>query len=183
MNEARSGRRLGIASSLLLSLALGCATACAQTPSTPTAPGNAKVHGQPVEAFGGYGGGARIAEPVLPSGLDVFNLTLDETRRYSRSYNFEVVGHSYFKGPWLSPFAKQHNLGAGFNGVRVYDGIAYLGGYNGPPTLFGTLIADVHDPQNMKPLAFVPCKPGTRCVYVRVNTRRHLAFHRIGRIP
>ena len=178
MKQQRSGRAhrrsLGMASSLLLSLALGCATASAQTQGGTTPSGKAYVHGQPIEAFGGYGGGARIPEPVVPSGVDVFNLSLEQTRRYSRSYNFEVVGHSYFKGPWLSPFAKQHNLGAGFNGVRVYDGIAYLGGYNGPPTLFGTLIADVHDPQNMKPLAFVPCRPGTRCVYVRVNTQRHI---------
>jgi hypothetical protein len=92
---------------------------------------------QSVEAFGGYGGGAAIPEPVLPPGVDVFNLTLEETKLYSRSLNFEVVGHSYFKGPWLTPFAKEHGLGAGFNGVRVYDGIAYLGGYNGPPTVFG----------------------------------------------
>src|SRR6185437_11948539 len=178
MKQQRSGRAhrrsLGMASSLLLSLALGCATASAQTQGGTTPSGKAYVHGQPIEAFGGYGGGARIPEPVVPSGVDVFNLSLEQTRRYSRSYNFEVVGHSYFKGPWLSPFAKQHNLGAGFNGVHVYDSIAYLGGYNGPPTLFGTLIADVHDPQNMKPLAFVPCRPGTRCVYVRVNTQRHI---------
>ena len=162
------------ASALLLSLSVAAGIAMAQAPGSDAAAPKRVEHGQPVEAFGGYGGGARIAEPVLPAGVDVFNLTLEETRRYSRSLNFEVVGHSYFKGPWLSPFAKQHHLGAGFNGVRVYDGIAYLGGYNGPPTLFGTLIADVHDPQNMKPLAFVPCKPGTRCVYVRVNTKRHI---------
>ena len=95
----------------------------------------ANERGQSVEAFGGYGGGAAIPEPrVAVRRVDVFNLTLEETKLYSRSLNFEVVGHSYFKGPWLTPFAKEHGLGAGFNGVRVYDGIAYLGGYNGPPT-------------------------------------------------
>ena len=122
----------------------------------------------------GYGGGAAIPEPVLPPGVDVFNLTLDQTKLYSQSYNFEVVGHNYFKGPWLTPFAQQHGFGAGFNTVRVYNGIAYLGGYNGPPTLFGVLIADVHDPTNMQPLSFIPCTLGTRCVYLRVNTNKHI---------
>ena len=51
-------------------------------------------------------------------------------------------------------------VGSGFNTVRVYDGIAYLAGYNSPPTLFGVLIADVRDPRNMKPLSFVPCQRG-----------------------
>ena len=129
---------------------------------------------QPVEAFGGYGGGAAIPEPILPAGADVFDLSLEETRLYSRSLNFEVVGHSYFKGPWLTPFARQHGLGAGFNTPRVYDGIAYLGGYNGPPTLFGVLIADVRNPLDMQPLSFVPCNPGTRCPYIRINTNKHI---------
>jgi hypothetical protein len=88
--------------------------------------------------------------------------------------NFEVVGHSYFKGPWLTPFARQHGLGAGFNTLRVHDGILYGGGYGGPPTLFGVLIADVRDPTNMQPLSFVPCNPGTRCVYIRVNNDKHI---------
>jgi hypothetical protein len=34
---------------------------------------------QPIEAFGGYGGGAQIPEPVIPAGLDVFDLSLEET--------------------------------------------------------------------------------------------------------
>ena len=122
----------------------------------------------------GYGGGAAIPEPQIPPGVDVFNLSLDQTKLYSQSYNFEVVGHSYFKGPWLSPFAQQHGLGAGFNTVRVYNGIAYHAGYNGPPTLFGVLIANVSDPTNMTPLAFVPCTLGTRCVYLRINTNKHI---------
>lgn len=46
----------------------------------------------------------------------------------------------YFKGPWLTPFAQQHGRGAGFNTPRVHNGVAYLGGYNSPPTLFGILI-------------------------------------------
>ncbi len=58
--------------------------------------------------------------------------------------------------------------------VRVYDGIAYLGGYNSPPTLFGIVIADVRDPQNIKPLSFIPCNPGTRCNYLRVNKEKKI---------
>src|SRR5262249_24650791 len=120
------------------------------------------------------GGGAAIPEPILPAGTDVFALTLEETQLYSRTLNFQVVGHNYFKGPWLTPFAAQHNLGAGFNTPRVYDGIGYFAGYNGPPTLFGVIIADVRDPTNMKPLSFVPCNPGTRCPYIRINTDRKI---------
>src|SRR5262249_42852323 len=56
-----------------------------------------------------------------------------------------------------------------FNTVRVYDGIAYLAGNNSPPTLFGILIADVRDPRAMTPLSVIPCNPGTRCNYLRVN--------------
>ena len=58
--------------------------------------------------------------------------------------------------------------------MRVYDGIAYLGGQNAPPTLFGILIADVRDPQNIKPLSFIPCNPGTRCNYLRVNKEKKI---------
>jgi len=104
----------------------------------------------------------------------VFNLNLGQTRAFSRSKNFEVVGHSYFKGPWLTPFARQNGLGAGFNTPRVHDGIAYLAGYNSPPTLFGVLLADVRDPTNMQVLSFIPCNPGTRCPYIRVNTNRQI---------
>src|SRR5437588_1265031 len=121
----------------------------------------------------GQGVGTEAKTPN-PPGVDFFNLTLQQTRSLSRSKNFEVVGHSYFKGPWLTPFAQQTGIGAGFNTPRVYNGTAYLAGYASPPTLFGVLIADVHDPTNMKPLTFVPCNPGTRCPYVRVNPRRHI---------
>ncbi len=117
------------------------------------------------------GAGAEITTPA-PSGIDVFNLNLGQTKAFSRSKNFEVVGHSYFKGPWLTQFAKNNGLGASFNTPRVYDGIGYFAGYNGPPILFGTLIADVRDPQNMQPLSFIPCNAGTRCPYIRVNNSR-----------
>src|SRR5438094_134752 len=110
----------------------------------------------------------------LPPNVDVFNLSFDEVKKYSAMQNFELLGHTYFKVPERTPFAKGQGrpggeLGSGFNTVRVYDGIAYLGGHNSPPTLFGILIADVRDPRNMKPLSFVPCNPGTRCNYLRVN--------------
>lgn len=131
--------------------------------------GLATAKDQPIEAFGGYGGGAAIPEPVVPPGTDLFNLTLEETKLYSRSMGFEVVGHSYFKGPWLTQAAQAAGLGASFNTPRVYDGIFYGAGYSGPAILFGTLIADVHDPLNMEVLSFIPCQPGTRCPYLRVN--------------
>ncbi len=120
------------------------------------------------------GAGAKVRERPIPPGIDVFNLNLGQTRAFSRSKNFEVVGHSYFKGPWLTPFAQMNGLGAGFNTPRVYNGIGYFGGYNGPPTLFGVLIADVSDPDDMQVLSFIPCNPGARCPYLRVNTSRHI---------
>jgi hypothetical protein len=101
-------------------------------------------------------------------------LNLRETRRFSASRNFKVVGHSYLKGPWLTEFGQENGLGGGFNGVRVYDGIGYFGGYNSPPTVFGVLIADVSDPKNIEPLSFVPCNPGTRCPYLRVNNEEKI---------
>lgn len=116
------------------------------------------------------GAGAKVDDARIPNGIDVFNLNLGQTKAFSRSKNFELVGHSYFKGPWLTPFAQQNGLGAGFNTPRVHEGIAYLAGYNGPPTLFGVIIADVNDPTDMRPLSFIPCKPGTRCPYIRLNT-------------
>ena len=72
-----------------------------------------------------------------------------------------MLGQTYFKIPERTPWAKGQGrpgaeVGSGFNGVRVYDGIAYLGGFNSPPTLFGILIADVRDPQNIKPGVLMP---------------------------
>jgi hypothetical protein len=134
-------------------------------------------HSRTGEKVGGtarFGAGAKVDEVRIPPGIDVFNLNLGQTRAFSRSKNFAVVGHSYFKGPWLTPFAQRNGLGAGFNTPRVHNGIAYLGGYNGPPTLFGILIADVSDPTNMKVLASIPCKPGTRCNYLRVNNEKKI---------
>jgi len=128
----------------------------------------------PTGSASGQGAGAEVKEAPTPPGIDVFDLNLGQTRAFSRRKNFEVVGHSYFKGPWLTPFAQQNGLGAGFNTPRVHKGIAYLGGYNGPPTLFGVLIANVSDPTNMQPLSFIPCNPGTRCPYIRLNTSKKI---------
>jgi len=120
------------------------------------------------------GAGAQVDDAPIAPGIDVFNLNLGQTKAFSRSKNFEVLGQSYFKGPWLTPFAQANGLGAGFNTPRVHQGIGYLAGYNGPPTLFGVLIADVNDPRDMRPLSFIPCNPGTRCPYIRVNTDRKI---------
>ena len=111
----------------------------------------------------GQGAGAKIDEPPIPKDVDVFNLNLEQTRALSRSLNFKVVGHSYLKGPHLTPAAQAEGTGAGLNGVYVRDGIAYLASYSDPPTLFGQLIVDVHNPGDMKVLSFVPCEPGARC--------------------
>jgi hypothetical protein len=128
----------------------------------------------PFSAALGQGAGVEVDQPPIPRGIDVFNLDLRQTRAFSRSLNFKVVGHSYLKGPHLAPAAKAEGTGAGINNLRVHDAIAYLAGYNDPPTLFGQLIVDVRDPKDMKVLSYVPCNPGTRCPYLRVNTKRHI---------
>src|SRR5947208_12650290 len=120
----------------------------------------------------GQGAGAEVNEKPIPPGVNVYDLNLGQWNAFSEKKNFDVVGHNYFKGPWLSPSAQANGQGAGFNTPRVYDGIAYLGGY--PPTLFGVLIANVSDPKNMQVLSFVPCNPGTRCNYIRVNPNKKI---------
>jgi hypothetical protein len=119
------------------------------------------------------GAGVEVRTPVSPS-ANMFNLNLRQARALSRAKNYRIAGHSYFKGPWLTQFAKDNGLGISANTPRVYDGIGYVGGYNSPPIMFGTLIADVRDPRNMQPLSFVPCEPGTRCAYIRVNNQRKI---------
>jgi len=105
---------------------------------------------------------AKADSVSIPPNLDPFNLSFEDFKKYSSMKDFELVGHSYFKVPERTDYAKGlgrpgGETGSGFNTVRVYDGTAYLAGYNSPPTLFGVLIADVHDPKNMKPLSFIPC--------------------------
>src|SRR5215831_4732589 len=121
----------------------------------------------------------RVENAEIPTNVDPFNLSFEDFKNYSAAKNFELIGQSYFKIPERTPWAKGQGrpgteLGSGFNGVRVYDGIAYLGGFNSPPTLFGILIADVRDPKNIKPLSFIPCNPGTRCNYLRVNQKKKI---------
>src|SRR5215813_13240371 len=132
---------------------------------------------------GGAASGQVIAPQVesvpIPPGVDAFNLSLDEIKKYSSTRNFEILGHSYFRIDQRTPWAKGQGrpgdeIGSGFNTVRVYDGIAYLGGYSLPPTLYAVVIADVHDPANMVPLATIPCRAGTRCNYLRVNRGRKI---------
>ncbi len=130
----------------------------------------------------------KVDNVPVPPQIDVFNLDLDGIKKYSSILNFEVLGHSYFKVPERTAWAKAQGrpgseVGSGFNTVRVYDGIAYLGGYNFPATLFGVMIADVRDPRNIKPLSFIPCNPGTRCNYLRVDPKRKILMfgHDTGR--
>ncbi|MDB5546539.1 MAG: hypothetical protein JWO64_3688 [Hyphomicrobiales bacterium] len=123
-----------------------------------------------------------VKNVAIPGDVDAFSLDLDGIRKYSSASNFEVLGHSYFKVPERTPWAKAQGrpgkeVGGGFNTVRVYDGIAYLAGYNYPATFFGVLIADVRDPKNIKPLSTIPCNPSGRCTYLRVNKEKKiLAF-------
>ena len=133
--------------------------------------------------MGGSAGAQVIAPEVpnvpIPQGVDPFNLSLDEAKKYSSAKNFELLGHSYFKIDQRTPWAKGQGrpggeVGSGFNTVRVYDGIAYLGGYALPPTLYHVVIADVRDPKNIQTLSTIPCNPGTRCNYLRVNRAKKI---------
>src|SRR5713226_4643103 len=85
----------------------------------------------------GQGAGVRVPEPPPLPGQKAFDLTLEETRKYSRSNNFEVVGHSYFKGEWVVSSARALGMGCGFNTPRVEKGIVYFAGYDAPPACFG----------------------------------------------
>jgi hypothetical protein len=121
----------------------------------------------------------KVPTPATPPNLDVFNLSFEDFKKLSVSKGFELLGQNYFKVPERAPWAKAEGrpgveTGAGFNTVRVYDGIAYLAGYNNPQTLFGVVIADVRDPRNMKQLSFIPCSAGTRCNYLRVNREKKI---------
>ncbi len=123
--------------------------------------------------------GPKVDNVPVPADVDVFNLDLDGIRKYSSVQGFEVVGHSYFKIPQRTAWAKAEGrpgreVGSGFNTVRVYDGVAYLGGYSMPATLFHVAIADVRDPANIRMLSTIPCNPGTRCNYVRVNPQKKI---------
>jgi len=102
-----------------------------------------------------------------PTNRDMFQLNdLDSYRQFSQLKNFEIVGHSYFRGPWVVPGAP----GMGINTLRICGKTAYLAGYN--PTVFGALIVDISNPERMEPLSFVPGNPGTRNAYLRVDCDR-----------
>jgi hypothetical protein len=121
----------------------------------------------------------RVPNVPIPPNVDPFNLSFEDFKKYSSAMNFELLGQSYFKVPERTDWAKGlgrpgAEIGSGFNTVRVYDGIAYLAGYNSPSTIFGVLIADVRNPRDMKPLSFIPCNPGTRCGYLRVNREKKI---------
>ena len=101
----------------------------------------------------------------IPPNVDVFNLSFEQVKTYSSIRNLELIGHSYFKIPertaWAKGFGRPGGeVGAGFNTVRVYDGIAYLAGHTSPATLYAVVIADVRDPRNIKVLSTIPCNPG-----------------------
>lgn len=113
-------------------------------------------------------------EKRVPPGLDVFDLTLSQTRAFSARKNFKLLGHSYLRGPWLTASARERGLGGGFNTVRVHEGIAYVAGYWSPPTVFGVVIADVRNPRQIKPLGFIPCTAGTTCNYLALNEERDI---------
>src|SRR5262245_24484986 len=141
---------------------------------------------------GGAASGQVIAPQVesvpIPPGVDAFNLSLDEIKNYSSIKNFELLGHSYFQIDQRTPWAKGQGrpgreVGAGFNTVRVYDGIAYLGGYSLPPTLYHVAIADIRDPKHTQLLSTIPCNPGTRCNHLRVNRAKKILIVGHDRFP
>ena len=54
--------------------------------------------------------GAQVIAPEVPNvpipqGVDPFNLSLDEAKKYSSAKNFELLGHSYFKIDQRTPYA------------------------------------------------------------------------------
>src|ERR1041385_8324528 len=109
--------------------------------------------------------GGALGQSVLPAvpnpdARDMFALNdLASWTQFSEVQNFEVLGHSYFRGPWVAPGGQ----GTGLNTLRVCDNIAYLAGYD--PTVFGMLIVDVTNPASMEVLGFVPGNPGVRTAY------------------
>src|SRR3954468_16135578 len=72
----------------------------------------------------------KVENVDIPPGVDRFNLSFEDYKKYSSVKNFDILGHSYFKISERTPFAKGQGrpggeLGSGLNTVRVYDGIAY----------------------------------------------------------
>ena len=111
------------------------------------------------------------AAPAVPNpdNRDMYALNdLASWTQFSQVKNFEVLGHNYFRGPWLAPGMQ----GAGINTMRICGNTAYLSGY--PPSTFGTLVVDVTSPTDMRVLSFIPGHPGTRNAYLRVNCDKNI---------
>src|SRR5262249_40851670 len=84
-----------------------------------------------VRAFAGIASAQVVAPRVenvqIPTNVDPFNLSFEEFKKYSSARNFELIGHTYFKIPERTPWAKGQGrpgaeLGSGFNGVRGHYG-------------------------------------------------------------
>src|SRR5262249_20836958 len=104
-----------------------------------------------------------------PNRQDQFQLNdLASYKKFSQVKNFTIVGHSFFRGPWVVPCVP----GSGFHTMRICGNIAYMAGYN--PTLYGVLIADVSNPAKMQVLSFIPANPGNRSAYLRVDCGRKI---------
>jgi hypothetical protein len=104
-----------------------------------------------------------------PNKQDMFQLNdLETFRKFSQLKNFEIVGHSYFRGPWMVPGAS----GSGVNTLRICGNVAYLAGYN--PTVYGVLLVDISNPADMQVLSFIPANAGTRSAYLRVDCGRKI---------
>jgi hypothetical protein len=104
-----------------------------------------------------------------PGNQNLFQLNdLPSFRKFSQVKNFEIVGHSYLRGPWVVPGAS----GAGVNTLRICGNIAYLAGYN--PTVFGAMVADISDPEKIQVISFIPANPGARSAYLRVDCSKKI---------
>ena len=104
-----------------------------------------------------------------PGNQNLFQLNdLTSYRKFSQVKNFEIVGHSYLRGPWVVPGGS----GAGVNTLRICGNVAYMAGYN--PTVFGAMIVDISDPAKMQVISFIPANPGTRSAYLRVDCSKKI---------
>ena len=62
----------------------------------------------------------KVESVQIPPNVDPFDLSFDDIKKYSSMKNFELVGHSYFKVPQRTDFAKaigrpDLETGSGFN--------------------------------------------------------------------
>src|SRR5262245_55304831 len=66
----------------------------------------------------------RVENAIIPPNVDPFGLSVEEFKKYSSAKNFELIGHTYFKIPERTAWAKGQGrpggeIGSGFNTVRV----------------------------------------------------------------